>query len=136
MSSDNPLALYDQIRARDGALCVYVEHEWIAHVKLTISALTEKMVEFRLDAIPTPGFISPPESTWQAGVAFTEGSFGSDCWLGSPYMRWLVCFDPATISSLITIAQEMQDRPPDERSLALWRRLGAFLHPDMPPDPS
>jgi hypothetical protein len=127
VSSDSSAALHDAIRARDGALCIYTEKRWIAHVKLSILTLTDRSVHFRLDALPTPGF-TPPEPTWEAGVAFTEGSFGSDFWMGSIWLRWTICFDPEAISALIAIAHAVEDRPPDERSYALWTRFGALLH--------
>ena len=100
---------------------------------LSILTLTDRAVDFRLDTLPTPGF-TPPDSTWEAGVALPEGSFRSDCWIGSVWLRWIVCFDPDTISSLILIARAVQYRSAEERSLALWTRFGAFLHPDLTQD--
>ena len=72
MSIHSGHPLHSQIRARDGATCIYAEKDWIALARMSIGSLTDTLLELSFTAFSTPGFTPPDGLTWEAGVALTE----------------------------------------------------------------
>jgi len=120
-----------QVKARDGAQCIYAEKRWIAHATVSITSFTDAHLMFRVHTLDTPGFTPPDETTWEAGVALKELRFSPECWLGSPWVAWIVAFAPDVITALTTLAQELKDQPVEQRAMALRSRLAELLWPEM-----
>src|SRR5262245_36896047 len=132
ITRDRP-SLDAEIRARDGAVCIYAEKRWIAHTRIALTVLTHKQLSFKVSALPTPGF-TPPRPTWEAGVALAHLRYSPDCWMGSPYLAWILAFDPNIISALVATAEKVQHLPDDERAIALRGQLGSLLWPELSKD--
>ncbi len=130
VNSNGSPPLDAQIRAREGAECIYAEKQWIAHARVGIDVLTDTQLGLRVSAFSTPGF-TPPEPTWEAGVALSEFRFFPDCWMGSPYLAWIIAFDPKVINCLIATAHIVQHQPAQERAFALRDRLATLIWPEL-----
>ena len=130
MSTETCPPLDVDIRARDGAVCIYAEKQWIALATMSIASVTDTYLVLRFSALSTPGF-TPPSRDWEAGVALGELRFSPAYWMGSPYLAWIIAFDSQPISSMIATAYEVRDRPVDERAFALRGRLGALIWPEF-----
>lgn len=118
--------LQANIRARDGAVCIYAEKRWIALTTMSIASLTDTFVGLKFSTLSTPGF-TPPRRDWEAGGALSECRFAPDYWMGSPYLAWIIAFDSEVIAALVGIAYEMRTLQADERALALRGRLGGMI---------
>lgn len=130
MSIDGGPGLHALIRARDGAACIYAEKQWIVHARMSIALLTETQLDLKFSNLSSPGF-TLLNSTWEAGVALSEFRFAPDYWMGSPYLAWIIAFDPQTRSSLIAAAHAMQNRPAEERAFALRGQLADLIWPEL-----
>jgi len=122
--------LHAEIRARDGAVCIYAEKQWIALATMSIASVTDTHLFLKFSALSTPGF-TPPGRDWEAGVALDEFRFAPDHWMGSPYLAWIIAFAPEAISSLIAVAYDARNRPADARAGALRGRLGELIWPEF-----
>ena len=135
MSIQGDHSLGAQIRARDGAICIYAEKEWIAHARMAVTLLTDTHLELTLTAFSTPGFTPPEDLTWEAGVALSGFRFAPDYWMGSPYLAWIIAFDPEVVESLIATANAIQSQPKGARAYALRGQLGNLLWSDLETEP-
>ena len=134
MSGD--AGLRSEIWARDGARCIYAEKHWIAHGTMSIASLTDTELHLQFSRLETPGFTPPDEQTWEAGVALAHLRFAPDCWMGSPYLAWIVAFDPKVISAMMATAQAATEQPPEERAMVLRSRLAELIWSDPGEAPS
>ena len=85
MNIERAPELQANIRARDGAVCIYAEKRWVALTTMSIVSLTDAVVGLRFSSLSTPGF-TPPRRDWEAGVSPSELRFAPDYWMGSPYL--------------------------------------------------
>jgi len=128
MSGDPPLR--SEILARDGAACIYAEKHWIAHATMSVASLTDSVLDLRFTRIETPGFTPPDDHSWEAGVALEHFRFAPNCWMGSPYLGWIIAFAPEVVSAMIDRAQARQDCPSEERAMILRVRLAELIWND------
>ena len=103
---------------REGQECIYAEKEWVGLARIVRVRADDWGLEVELQSSAATG-CTLPEERWAASCAwwcFTESSM---VWRGSPWIAWMISFDPETRRRVLAAALEHRLLPLKERALLL-----------------
>ena len=128
---DRMVRFLSEWRERKGAEAIFYEKGMFALVRIHSLEADGHSMDFYCDCIPCPGlpvltFWGRPEGSFHIGSSWGYVSARHDYWEVSPYVSWILIFDPEAIQTFKAVAVKFQNESELDRGKQLQECLRAW----------